>query len=70
MKTVLILFSMALDAVNPPAQLHAAAPEKAGVMRYRMATVNSNAWCDPRREADVSQEIDGSSRRASTAFPF
>ncbi len=29
-----------------------------GVMRYRFATVNENAWCDPRAEAEVAAEID------------
>jgi hypothetical protein len=32
-------------------------PMANGVMRYKFATVNENAWCDPRREAEVAQEI-------------
>ena len=29
-----------------------------GVMRYRLATVNENAWCDPRKVAEVAEETD------------
>ena len=54
MKNTLLLFSVWLAA----AAIFAAPAEKSAVMRYRMATVNENTWCDPRAEAEVAAEID------------
>ena len=65
MKNILIPSLLALCAANFATQLRASSAPKAEVMRYRMATVNENAWCDPRKEAEVGEEID---RIVATGF--
>ena len=58
MKILLSSCWLALGVASLAAPLAAATVEKSGVMRYRMATVNENAWCDPRKDAEVAAEID------------
>jgi hypothetical protein len=46
---------LAFVLVSLATSVWAAAPE---VMRYRIATVNPNAWCDPAQKATVAAEVD------------
>lgn len=57
---IIIIFGSFLALTGSAAAQPAPRVDRAGaqVMRYRFATVNENAWCDPRQNAEVGAEID------------